>query len=210
MPADAAWGHPKVNPGFTTPEEPFELKRPAWQGQANCHPDVIPHVWQEFGAHPVDLFFPESGRPTQRAREAIALVCGPCPVKEACDAHALLHEEYGVWAEVGAETRRKARQRAGVTLASPHVDPDSRRVIGTWIPPSHGTQARYARHRRDGTEPCQLCIEAHSEGNAPKAAARWAATKATDTPKKRSQRLQAEKDRRDKARVALRRAADGG
>ena len=140
---------------------PFESRRPAWQAQANCHPDVIPHVWQEYGNHPVDLFYPppNTSRLTQDRLEAIEAVCSACPVREECVAWSTQHEDHGWWAGIGPEIRRHFRQELGTQLERPEVDPETKRIIGTWLPPAHGTQARYAQHRREGSQPCQLCIE---------------------------------------------------
>ena len=161
---------------------PFEVRRPAWQAQANCHPDSLAHVWQEYGDHPTDLFYPPADMRTmtQAQHDAIEQVCDGCPVRSQCLEWSIEHEDHGWWAGIGPEARRQVRQRLGTSLHRPEVDEFTKRIIGTWIPPSHGTQARYAQHRREGSQPCPLCIEAHTADMQPSRSAQWAVQKAAE------------------------------
>ena len=74
--------------------------------------------WQDYAAcrgHSSDLFFgPEGEKPTERDnREKRALiVCAQCPVREACQQHALgLPETYGVWGGTTESGRSAIRRR---------------------------------------------------------------------------------------------------
>lgn len=40
--------------------------------------------------------------------------CASCPVRRECASHALRHEEFGVWAGMSEEHRRRARSAAGI------------------------------------------------------------------------------------------------
>ena len=191
-----------------TEQAPFELRRPAWQAKANCHPDVIPHVWQAFGEHPVALFYP-AGRPTPARLAAIEQVCGPCPVRSGCHGHGLESEEHGSWGGTGQLALKAERRDKGIRLHLPEVDPKSGRILGTWIPPSHGTQARYVQHRRDGEDPCVLCVEAHAFAGAPHKRAAIQRAKAAETPQERAERLQGSRERMDAARVRARKGTSG-
>jgi hypothetical protein len=189
-------------------QTPFEFHRPAWQARANCHPAIIDPVWQPFGKHPVDLFYPDA-RPTPARLEAIEQVCGPCPVRSECHAHALESEEHGTWGGEGQQAIRLERRATGVRLHLPEVDPKNGRILGTWIPPAHGTQARYVQHRRDGEDPCPLCIQGHAmAGQEGKQAAR-ARRRATETPAQRTVRLQEERQRWHDAAVRRRKGTSG-
>ncbi|HXH58445.1 WhiB family transcriptional regulator [Iamia sp.] len=70
--------------------------------------------WQEAGAcqnTPIHWWFPEAfeGVPP----EARAL-CRACPVFAQCHAHALRHEQHGVWAATSPRQRRRLRKAAGL------------------------------------------------------------------------------------------------
>ena len=143
------------------PDPVYELIRPAWQQRSNCHPDVIPHVWQEYGEHPVDLFFP-GPEVTGERRAAIAQVCGPCPVKGECRAWAVEHELVGFWGGAGSKVIRHERVALGIKVVTPELDPRTRQVIGTFYEPAHGTAERYSQHMRASGDhtPCQPCLDA--------------------------------------------------
>ncbi|GAA2690649.1 MULTISPECIES: WhiB family transcriptional regulator [Actinosynnema] len=67
----------------------------------------------DFGAHPAcvgedpELFFPFPGQHDQVA--AAKSVCGRCPVRQACLAHALHHDAEGVWGGTTEDERRQLR-----------------------------------------------------------------------------------------------------
>lgn len=171
-------------------EPVFELVRPAWQARSNCHPLVIPHVWQEFGDHPVDLFYSEEAI-TRERRAAIAKVCGPCPVARECRAWAVEHELEGFWGGVGSTTIARERKATGVKLDTPEIDPRTRKVIGTFYDPPHGTAERYALHMRPGGDknPCEACTEARAISLQSYRAEKWQEIKRTETPESRRVRL---------------------
>lgn len=148
---------------FTTGEPGdtlFELRRPPWQAQAACHPDVIPPIWQEFGDHPVDLFYPDRGN-RERQWALIRALCGSCPVQAECAAHGVQHEQFGVWGAQTTKQLRRERKRLKIRMVTPEIDPYHHQTIGTFIPPGHGTEARYHQHWREGNKPCEACAEAH-------------------------------------------------
>lgn len=177
----------------TLGDTPFELKRPEWQAKAACHPDVIPPIWQEFGEHPVDLFFPPPGQLTGAWSRAIESVCGTCPVRETCAAWGMDHEWHGFWGNTSANFRVKDRRVRGVVPDVPEWDAEFNKTIGTFIPAAHGTEERYQIHHRQGTDPCEACLEAHRLHLEPLQQARWAEKKRTETPQQRQQRLEAQR-----------------
>lgn len=64
-----------------------------WQDMALC---------SEIGD--LDLFYPEKGNPTQRAKS----ICARCEVKDECLTWAIETREYwGVWGGLGEQERRK-------------------------------------------------------------------------------------------------------
>lgn len=75
-------------------------------------------------------------------QEAAALrVCSRCDVRAECLAHAVTHDEYGIWGGVTERERRWVRERG-------------RRVI------RHGTEAGAVEHRRQGIPACDECATA--------------------------------------------------
>ncbi len=143
--------------GSSEPEPPFEFKRPAWQARAACHPSVLPReVWEPWGKHPVDMFFPQDNPTSPSQRQAIRTVCCGCPVRVECEEHAVAHESDGFWAGNGSVKLRLLRRERGIRRQTPEVD-ESGRVIGTYIEEGHGSVPRYKRHLSDGTPPCELC-----------------------------------------------------
>lgn len=153
---------PESAPRVESDTDLFNPQRPGWQALSACHPQVIPHIWQEFDdcKVPVDLFFPE-GVPTKARREAIASICGACPVREDCWEHGVLHETYGWYGGQPAIELERERKRRGIRgVDTPEIDPRTRKVIGTFIEEGHGTPARAQQHRRDGEVPCERCREA--------------------------------------------------
>lgn len=175
--------------GSFDPEPIFEFRRPAWQGQAACHPDVIPPVWQKWGDHPVDLFFPQTQYMPPERRRDIESICSTCPVRQECDTWGTLHEKFGFWGGHGSKVLQDQRRDQGITVDTPEIDSYNRQVIGTHIPPSHGTPARYQQHLRDGDKPCILCIEANRLDVREANAARWVLRKKLETPAERAHRL---------------------
>lgn len=96
-----------------------------------------------------DLWFPEKGGPANSARA----VCNVCPLREKCLDWAIANNEVGIWGGTSERQRRKlakARAAAGVPRKpkARHVQPC-------------GTDAAYARHRRNNEPACGACTEAH-------------------------------------------------
>jgi len=199
-------GRSRDLPVVIEPEAMFEFTRPAWQAKANCHPDVIPDVWQPFGPTPVDLFFPPDtrGRITATRRAAIAQVCGGCTVRLECREHALKHEDGGWWANEQVTDFRHERRVRGIRLDTPEVAPDGR-VLGTFFYPPHGTMARYAMHVRAGEKPCEVCQDGSREQRRPLARRRYENTVLSMTPREYAERLARERDRADRQRIKERR-----
>lgn len=191
-------------PGAPAEEALFEFSRPAWQSRANCHPDVIPHVWQEFGDSPVDLFYPE-GLVTRERRAAIAAVCGDCPVRAECRAHAVQHERVGFWGGVGTVVIANERSDQGVRLHTLEIDRDHHQTIGTFIPPAHGSDARYYLHFRAGEKPCDVCTYAHAQATEELKSRQWQERKRSETPEQRARRLESSRVRGRLARERGRR-----
>ena len=185
----------------------FELTRPAWQARSNCHPDVIPHVWQEFGDHPVDLFYPNV-IPTGARRAAIASVCGPCPVQTECRQWAVDHEVEGFWGGLGQTLLQRERKAQSVTVVIPEIDPRTRKTIGTFDVPGHGTAARYLLHIRgamaDGN-PCEACLDAWAVNRQMRHADAYWERKHTESPEEAEARKLADRERCEAARVKQRR-----
>jgi WhiB family transcriptional regulator, redox-sensing transcriptional regulator len=68
----------------------------AWQDDANCR-----------GAN-ADLFFPERGASTRRAKS----ICSQCQVRDDCLEFALRHgEKFGIWGGLSERERRKIRKQ---------------------------------------------------------------------------------------------------
>ncbi len=44
--------------------------------------------------------------------------CEGCPVRRQCHAHALLHEEFGVWGGMSEDARRRLWKAAGITAVT--------------------------------------------------------------------------------------------
>ena len=83
--------------------EALVLDRLSWQDSANCS-----------GADQ-DLFFPERGASTRKAKA----ICAACSVKDECLEFAITQgERFGIWGGLSERERRKIRrQRALVTKA---------------------------------------------------------------------------------------------
>lgn len=195
-------------PRTVEPEALFELKRPVWQAQAACHPDVIPDGWQEWAPvhdngqrYPVDLFFPEASRAQGRQRAFIADLCGSCPVRGECALWAIGHEQFGYWGDLGPEAMRDGREETLTRLQTPEVDPETKHIIGTFIPPGHGTYQRFRKHLRDGDKPCDACSQAQRINAQPRRSEAWKVTKATETPDERQRRLDDRRGRDKRNRV---------
>lgn len=89
-----------------------------------------------------DLFFPERGEDTRRAKA----VCATCPVVDFCLNYAIsAREKQGIWG--GRSERERRRIRNG--------EPPVRH--------EHGTNAGYQRHQRLGTDPCADCHAARRQ-----------------------------------------------
>jgi WhiB family redox-sensing transcriptional regulator len=73
----------------------------SWQDYANCR-----------GAD-ADLFFPERGASTRKAKS----ICGACQVKVECLEFAIVHsEKFGIWGGLSERERRRIRkERAAQT-----------------------------------------------------------------------------------------------
>ena len=98
------------------------------------------------------LFF-EEAEPFARQRRLLEDICGRCTVFNECLDWALRHEMHGWWANTTEEQRHKFRRSKGVSL---------RRIGADVWTAGHGTAARYARHRRECTPPCDACKFAHA------------------------------------------------
>jgi WhiB family redox-sensing transcriptional regulator len=73
----------------------------AWQDYANCR-----------GAD-ADLFFPERGASTRRAKA----ICGACEVRVQCLEYAIVNgEKFGIWGGMSERERRRVR-RERITAA---------------------------------------------------------------------------------------------
>ena len=72
----------------------------SWQDGAGCR-----------GADQ-DLFFPERGASTRKAKA----ICAACPVREACLEFAIRHgERFGIWGGLSERERRKIRRQRALT-----------------------------------------------------------------------------------------------
>lgn len=83
--------------------EALALDKLSWQDFANCR-----------GADQ-DLFFPERGASTRKAKA----ICAACTVREDCLEFAITHgERFGIWGGLSERERRKIRrQRALIARA---------------------------------------------------------------------------------------------
>lgn len=103
MPARRTPGTPTGTrtPGHTRPA------LPSWAGVGFPGEDLS---WQDEGLckrNDPDLFFPEKGSAGKAAAVTAKRVCAACPVRTACLAYALAHnEQHGVW---GGTTRTERR-----------------------------------------------------------------------------------------------------
>ncbi len=72
-----------------------ELIDLAWQDEANC-----------MGAN-ADLFFPERGASTRKAKQ----ICGECEVQVECLEYAITNgEKFGIWGGLSERERRRIRK----------------------------------------------------------------------------------------------------
>jgi WhiB family redox-sensing transcriptional regulator len=73
----------------------LELSTLAWQADANC-----------LGAD-ADLFFPERGASTRRAKA----ICGECAAQAQCLEYAIVNgERFGIWGGLSERERRRLRK----------------------------------------------------------------------------------------------------
>jgi WhiB family redox-sensing transcriptional regulator len=73
----------------------LELSTLAWQADANC-----------MGAD-ADLFFPERGASTRRAKA----ICGECAAQPQCLEYAIVNgERFGIWGGLSERERRRLRK----------------------------------------------------------------------------------------------------
>ena len=71
-----------------------------WQVDANC-----------IGEDP-DLFFPDRGASTRKAKE----LCNSCVVQEHCLEYSIVNnEKFGIWGGLSERERRKIRKERGLT-----------------------------------------------------------------------------------------------
>jgi hypothetical protein len=117
----------------------------AWADRAACRDWLNP-----------EDFFPKSGDPPRRVKEA----CAGCPVRSECFEWAIKHERHGWWSNTGEEYRDAYRKRHGIQLDPISIWPDSR---PNRTPPDHGTLAAARRHRRRGEPLCHKCIRAERD-----------------------------------------------
>ena len=74
----------------------------AWQDYANCR-----------GAD-ADLFFPERGASTRRAKA----ICAACEVKAECLESAIVNgEKFGIWGGMSERERRRVRKQRQIAAA---------------------------------------------------------------------------------------------
>ncbi|MGH8874829.1 MAG: WhiB family transcriptional regulator [Acidimicrobiia bacterium] len=72
-----------------------------WQEKANCR-----------GAD-ADLFFPERGASTRKAKE----ICGACEVQVDCLEYAVSHgEKFGIWGGFSERERRRIRKQRQIAI----------------------------------------------------------------------------------------------
>lgn len=67
-----------------------------------------------------NLFHPDRGESTAPAKA----VCAECPVKADCLAHALKHEQLGIWGGTSERQRRRLRKAAGIKIERPQAFAD--------------------------------------------------------------------------------------
>lgn len=77
-----------------------------WQAEAACK-----------GIGP-DVFYAAEYTQCQVPFEALAKVCGSCPVKSECLNHAVKHEEFGFWGGVSERGIRQLREENRISLES--------------------------------------------------------------------------------------------
>jgi len=125
------------------------IGRPAWMADANCR-----------GSN-TELFFVERG--DGDGTKAAKAICRACDVQAECLSYAITNgERDGVWGGKAPKQRRVIARRAGFTRRGK--------------PPAEcGTTAGYARHRRNGEQPCAACRQAYNRYQNDYKAARRAA-----------------------------------
>lgn len=86
--------------------EALVLDRLSWQDSANCS-----------GADQ-DLFFPERGASTRKAKA----ICAACSVKEECLEFAITQgERFGIWGGLSERERRKIRRQRALSAKARQV-----------------------------------------------------------------------------------------
>ena len=90
-----------------------------------------------------ELWFPVVGKNATEPRR----ICNTCPVKSECRT-AGVDENFGIWGGLSPRERRDDRRR----LERPQF----------FRNPTCGSEAGYAKHRRDGTVTCRECRDAHA------------------------------------------------
>ncbi len=86
--------------------EALVLDRLSWQDSANCS-----------GANQ-DLFFPERGASTRKAKA----ICAACAVKEECLEFAITQgERFGIWGGLSERERRKIRRQRALAAKARQV-----------------------------------------------------------------------------------------
>ncbi|OPC85346.1 hypothetical protein B4N89_27355 [Embleya scabrispora] len=78
----------------------------AWREHAACRGHKHPDLWYGGPDRPNSLW-PGRSDYTANINEAIA-ICRTCPVRNPCLAHALAHDEQGVWGGLTEDERKKA------------------------------------------------------------------------------------------------------
>lgn len=99
----------------------------------------------------LEVFFPTRGQSVASAKA----ICAECPVQGECLKYALANTEvWGIWGGTSEADRRRLRR-------------------GRERPPviSHGTEAGYRAHHRNGEEACVPCKQGHSAAVARRRAA---------------------------------------
>jgi WhiB family redox-sensing transcriptional regulator len=101
-----------------------------------------------------DLFYP--GRGGMKDLRTAQAVCRTCVVRQDCLDYAVAAgEDHGVWGGMSERQRILYRRRLKVGKKF------GGRSSGQYRPAACGTDGGYYQHRRQGTSPCQPCLDAH-------------------------------------------------
>lgn len=107
----------------------------SWQADALC----VGRDTNDFYTHGEDRSSVQIKREYQMRKEMVEY-CAPCPVQDACLAHALQYEHHGIWAGTTPKERRDMRVKLNIICTDP-----------TSMHEQH-TIAAHAKIRRDRDE----------------------------------------------------------